>query len=285
MFTHPVSHPHRPHLSLVISILTPKSAVLDEMRALPGREAFTDAALLRSLPHAIDELELERRAQLAAAVAEDAADAAAEDAADAADAAAESEAAAAAEAAEAAVRAEPPTPPQQPISAGGGVGGVGCAVANRPSETRFGRWPQRQPGRARPAPPSFVTGAARRMARAESLQRARARVQLADADSNGGRRADLFSAGHPRSDAKACEDARLEEALHRGVAEEALLGGFFGAAAEADEVSAATAPHLFSEELGEADLPSEEIERTYLLDPKEVKDKIAYKVLLADEGL
>mmetsp|Transcript_59190 Transcript_59190/g.128455 ORF Transcript_59190/g.128455 Transcript_59190/m.128455 type:complete len:142 (-) Transcript_59190:252-677(-) len=62
------------------------------------------------------------------------------------------------------------------------------------------------------------------------------------------------------------EDVLIELALRRGVAEEAILQGFFSAATarEDRELRFEDAPRLFREELGEDDLPSEIVSQIHL---------------------
>jgi len=64
------------------------------------------------------------------------------------------------------------------------------------------------------------------------------------------------------------EAEQIKRALQRGVAEEVVLQGYFHATPHEHDrdVDAITAPHLFAEDLGEGDLPSEVIAKEYLLE-------------------
>ena len=265
-----------------------KAVTLSLAKQLPGRQKHSDALLLRALPELVAELIMQRETEMRLAEEEEEEEEAEEEAEEEGegegdDAAAAQEVQALQPPALALVLAHAPPGGSRATTDAASVpapaprrqASLGLQVARELSDAvaadTAAAGPSQLPSDPRPvvatttaaviaaaaaastpgpsgsfAPPAFAASAARRQQRQRQLDGARERIRSGTA---GG--------------AAACsrEDLQMEEALRRGVPVEALLGGYFKSTpAHADrEVDEASAPHLFSSELGDADLAADEV--------------------------
>mmetsp|Transcript_10840 Transcript_10840/g.34887 ORF Transcript_10840/g.34887 Transcript_10840/m.34887 type:complete len:510 (-) Transcript_10840:363-1892(-) len=213
-----------------------KAVALGVAQALPGRGGLPDGVLLRSLPAALEQARLERAAAMLALNAPLEEEVGGEGmrgvepdlgvgGSDASDGVNTSGVGPAAS------------------RRGGGAMGAGAVVATEGGATRKAAGMR--------GPPAFLASMAKRQRLQTKLDAARQRVAAAP---------DGADAGSGVQDEEA---RRVEEALRRGVPDEAIVQGFFDSVplSQDREVSAADAPHLFQETLCEADLPDSAVRR------------------------
>jgi hypothetical protein len=221
-----------------------KAVALGVAQALPGRAGLPEAVLLRSLPAALEQARLERAAAALAlndpldantggeggpgTGGEGAPDTGGEGAAD--------------------VEPDDVAGGARGVDAAGGgcASGVGAAASQRGGGAsgngaeKVGIGTSLKAGRG---PPAFLASVAKRQRLETKLQEAKQRVAAGGPDACG--------------DAGDEESRRVEEALRRGVPDEAIVQGYFDSVPgfQDREISTADAPHLFEERLCEADLP------------------------------
>jgi hypothetical protein len=208
-----------------------KAVALGVAQALPGRGGLPEGVLLRSLPAALEQARLER----AAAMVEHP-EPLEKEAGEGVLGVEPDPLAGVPEGRDATRGGRAPEAALMRAGLGGGAMGTGAEVVAKGGSTRKAAGMR--------GPPAFLASLAKRQRLEMKLEAARQRVAAAPSSAAAG------------SGAEDEELRRVEEALRRGVPDEAIVLGYFDSVPlnQDREVSAANAPHLFEEGLCEDDL-------------------------------